>query len=564
MRWRRLRTIHPAVPELQEQLRTGDIDRREFLRTVTLLGVTASAAYAMVGRLTGQPLVPGVQAAGKMGGNLRCSMRVQPMTDPATFDWGEKSNQARHILEYLTITGRDNITRPYLAEAWEASEDLRTWTLKLRQGVRWSNGDMFNADDVVYNITRWLDPRVGSSNLGLFDAMVTATETGHRGPDGQPILSKSMTTGAVEKLDDHTVRLHLNRPVLAIPENLYHYPCAIVHRRFDDMGADLSKHPIGTGAYTLKDFVVGEKCVLVKRSAKDYWGPEAYLDTITYIDHGDDPSAHLAALASKQVDMVHEVGVETLPGVERLPHVVLQEVVTAQTGVARMQVTQKPFDNVRVRQAIQRCMDQRRLLELAHRGKGEPAEHHHVAPSQPDYATLPPPKQDHAHARQLLAQAGYPNGLALTIALGAADAWHIAAMQAFKEMCAPAGITLNLHVMPGPSYWEVWDKVPFGFTSWTHRPLGVMTLELGYRSSVPWNETRYANPAFDKALDLAAATLDVTERRQHMAVVQKILQNDAVIAQPFWRSIFSATTRQVQGYATHPSLYHHFNGVWLA
>ena len=65
MRWRRPRTIHPAVPELQEQLRTGAIDRREFLRTVTLLGVTASAAYAMVGRLTGQPLVPGVQAAGR-------------------------------------------------------------------------------------------------------------------------------------------------------------------------------------------------------------------------------------------------------------------------------------------------------------------------------------------------------------------------------------------------------------------------------------------------------------------------------------------------------------------
>ena len=144
-----------------------------------------------------------------------------------------------------------------------------------------------------------------------------------------------MTTGAVEKLDDHTVRLHLNRPVLAIPENLYHYPCAIVHRRFDDMGADLSKHPIGTGAYTLKNFVVGEKCVLIKRPARDYWGPEVYLDTITYIDHGDDPAAHLAALASKQVDMVHEVGVESLPGVERLPHVVLQEVVTAQTGVAR-------------------------------------------------------------------------------------------------------------------------------------------------------------------------------------------------------------------------------------
>src|SRR5262245_59669785 len=61
MRWRRSGTIHPAVPELQEQLRTGAIDRREFLRTVTLLGVTASAAYTLVGRLTGQPLVPRVQ-----------------------------------------------------------------------------------------------------------------------------------------------------------------------------------------------------------------------------------------------------------------------------------------------------------------------------------------------------------------------------------------------------------------------------------------------------------------------------------------------------------------------
>ena len=191
-----------------------------------------------------------------------------------------------------------------------------------------------------------------------------------------------------------------------MPENLYHYPCAIVHRRFDDMGADLSKHPIGTGAYTLKDFVVGEKCVLVKRPARDYWGPEAYLDTITYIDHGDDPSAHLAALASKQVDMVHEVGVETLPGVERACQVVLQEVVTAQTGVARMQITHKPFDDMRARPynsawTSAACWNWR-IVARAN------LPNHHVAPSQPDYATLPPPKQDHAHARQLLAQAGIP------------------------------------------------------------------------------------------------------------------------------------------------------------
>jgi peptide/nickel transport system substrate-binding protein len=395
--------------------------------------------------------------------------------------------------------------------------------------------------------------------------MTMSTDTGKTDQDGRPIVSRSMSPGAVEKIDDSTVRLHLNRSVLAIPEYLYNYPTAIVHRRFDDLGADLSKRPIGTGAYTLKEYVVGEKCVLAKRPARDYWGSEAYLDSITYIDHGDDPAARLAALASKQVDMVLEVGIELVPVVERLPHVVLQEIVTAQTGVARMQVTQKPFDDLRVRTAVRLCMDHNKLLTLAYRGRGAPAEDHHVAPVHPEYATLPPLRQDHARARQLLAEAGYSNGLTLTITFSAAESWHAATLQAFKEMCAPAGITLRLNIIPGPSYWEIWDKTPFGFTSWTHRPLGVMVLELGYRSGVPWNETKYANPAFDQALDRASAILEVAERRRHMVKVEKILQDDAVIAQPFWRSLFSATSNQVRGYKIHPSLYHHnFNRVWLA
>src|SRR5262245_39529535 len=113
--------LHPYIPELQEQLRRGGISRREFLRTATLLGVSVGTAAAMVQRLTGQEVLPQAGAAGRRGGNLRCSMRIQEMTDPARFSWGEQSNQARHTVEYLTITGPDNLTRPYLAERWEAS-----------------------------------------------------------------------------------------------------------------------------------------------------------------------------------------------------------------------------------------------------------------------------------------------------------------------------------------------------------------------------------------------------------------------------------------------------------
>ena len=373
-----------------------------------------------------------------------------------------------------------------------------------------------------------------------------------------------MTPGAVEVVDKYTLRLNLTRPELAMPENLYNYPTAIVHRRFEEEGGNISKNPIGTGPFALKEFVVGEKAVLVKRNPKDYWGEEVYLDQITYVDHGDDPAAGLAALASDQVELLYETFVEQLEVVQGIPGTQLFEAVTAQTGVARMQVDKEPFDDIRVRHAVTLCQDHQRLLDIAYRGKGAPSEDHHVAQIHPEYAKLPPQKQDYARAKKLLADAGHPNGIDLRLDCKKTPSWEPAVAQALAEMCKPAGIRIQINVMPDTQYWKTWDKTPFGFTGWTHRPLGTMVLNLGYRSGVPWNESHYNNPAFDSALDVASATLDVEERRKQMAKVEKILQDDAVIAQPLWRSVFAAGTKRVQGYELHPTIYHQLNKVWLA
>ena len=291
---------HPYIPELIEDLRKKKIDRREFLRTSTLLGLSATAAYGIAGQITGQAFIPTAKAAAGKGGTLRVSMGVQEMTDPATFDWVPKSNVARQLTEYMVITGSDNVTRPYLAEKWEASDDLKTWTFKLRKGVKWNNGDEFNADDVVFNFERWLDPATGSSNIGLFASMVDEME----GADGKK--TKKMTAGAVEKVDSHTVRLNLNRPELSIPENLYNYPTAIVHRRFSDEGGDLSKNPVGTGPYELTQFAIAERAVVVEDNEITARGAPRWLLEVVVVVGNDQLRTVVAERGGIELELVYK------------------------------------------------------------------------------------------------------------------------------------------------------------------------------------------------------------------------------------------------------------------
>ena len=136
-------------------------------------------------------------------------------------------------------------------------------------------------------------------------------------------------------------------------------------------------------------------------------------------------------------------------------------------------------------------------------------------------------------------------------------------VEAMRDQMAEAGIKLNLNVMPANKYWEIWDKTPFGCTSWTHRPLGTMVLSLAYRKGVPWNESHYDNPEFDKALDDAESTLDVTARRAKMEKVEKILQDDAIILQCLWRPIYTVAAKKVHGYPPHPTQYHQLNKTWV-
>jgi peptide/nickel transport system substrate-binding protein len=543
---------HSWIPKLKQLFAEGRLDRREFLRTTTLLGLSAGAAYAFAGRITGDAAVTSARAAMPQGGHLRIGMRVHDIKDAHVVSWTEASNLARQVFDFLTRTDQDNVTRPYLLEKWDASEDLKTWTLHLRKDVKWRNGRKFVADDVVWNLTQVLDAKVGSSVLGLMKAyMLDEYETDELDKDGKKKKATRLwDANAIEKIDDFTVRLNAKVPQLAVPEHLFHYPFSITD---PEAGGKFGVGVNGTGPFELLEYSTTQRALL--RPRKDYWGGAPHVDMLEFIDVGDEPATAVAALASKQVDGLYEVDFSQLDAVKGLAHVALYTATTAQTGVARFKYDMKPFSDSRVRMAMKLAIDNDATLQTVFHGAGLPGEDHHVSPIHPEYAKLPPLGHDVGRAKKLLAEAGYADGLDLEIACKGQPAWELNTTQVLVEQWKVIGVRVKINLMPAAAYWDVWTKAPFSFTSWAHRPLGVMTLGLAYRTGVPWNESSYSNPEFDRLLSEAEGIIDVEKRREVMAKLERILLDDGPIVLPLWRSVQTAYDKRVQGFREHPTQY---------
>jgi peptide/nickel transport system substrate-binding protein len=550
---------HPEIPGLVEQLEQRCIGRRDFLRTATLLGMSAGAAYTIAGKVLGGDLIGAAQAeTPKKGGVLRIGARVPALDNPATFSWVYDSNIVRQANDYLTRTKGDGITVPILLESWEPSDDLKSWTLKLRKDIKWSNGDGLNAEHIVWNIQRWLDPNVGSSVLGLFQGfMLKEVDTGQKDEAGNPKKTTQLwDANAIEKVDDYTIRLNGQVETLAIPENLFHYPALILHPKDEGKWGVGS---IGTGAFEPTEIEGNKKAVLKAR--KEYWGEGPYLEEVQFIDLGDDPATKLAALASKQVDGLYDADIKVYPSIQKLPHIELHKINTAQTAVARMKVGAKPFDDPRVRKAMRLAIDVAAVSRIAYGELGTPAQHHHVSPVHPEFVDMPV-KRDIEAAKKLLAEAGHPDGIDVELHAKKDPDWEPTACQAMVQQWAEAGIRVKLTVLPSAQYWDVWTKVPFGFTVWTHRPLGIMVLGLAYRTGVPWNESDYANPKFDALLTKAEGLVDIEARKVVIKEIEALMQEDGPIVQPLWRQSYQPFDKQLKGYLAHPTEYYFCENMW--
>jgi len=543
----------PLIRELKRDLDNGKMSRREFVRYATLLGVSAAVAAQAAGLLTFPSTARAARV--KRGGSMRIAAPVHKVTHPAQFSWISPTNQLRQVAEYLTFTDSSNVTHPYLLKNWSASGDLKTWTLNVRKGIKFNNGDEFTADDVVFSLNQWLNKDVGSSMLGLMGGYLART--------------------GIEKSGKYQVKLHLKTAEIAVPEHLFHYPAVVLnHRTFE---GDFIKAPHGTGPYRLDKYLEGERCVLKRRNG--YWKKGAdgrdtlpYMDQIEFIDIGTEMAPMIAAVKSGDVDLIDFgdiSGTEAYQALKNDSSVNVMGVTTNQTRIVRMRVDMKPWSDNRVRTALKLCQHREKILSLAYFNQGVPGQDVHVSPKHPEYCPIDTPKYDPENAKQLLRQAGYSNGLNVNIAVGGGWKEIVRYAEILKQDAAPAGFKIRISSMPNNQYWEKWTEFDLGITAWAHRPLGTMVPNLAYIGDsegkpVAWNETRWVDNEFTALLQEANGTLDVEKRRKIFCTLENIQQQRGPIANAFWLNVWTIARKRVQNLLAHPSLYLNLGEAWLS
>lgn len=445
-------------------------------------------------------------------------------TDPAYFAHVPDIQLVRMIYDPFIDLDSKLQPIPVLAQSWESTADGTQWLFRLRDGVTFHDGSSLTADDVVYTYRRLLDPETKSPALAELQAF---------DPEN------------FQAVDAKTVKVTLASPQFELPTVLATMFALVVKNQASP--SQVLQHPNGTGPFMLPDFAPGAAKYVLARNPK-YWReglPRAECIELSAIT---DAVSRVAALLSGAADVATTVDPATAATTKDNPALTL---VPAPSGTALtmgMFIDTPPFNDPRVRQALKLVIDRKAMVSTALLGFGFAGNDNPVPPSSPDAYRSDVIPRDIAKVKQLLADAGYPDGIAVDLNIADTYPGTLGMAQTYREMAAEAGIKINLLVSPASEYWDaIWLKKPFTVSNWGARPTST-ALAVAYRRSAKWNETHWLRDDYDALLDKAAATADPAERRKLYQNAQRMLAEEGGVIIPIFSTVMAVLRSSCAGY----------------
>ena len=481
----------------------------------------------LLGLLVSMAMATGVAAQGTIRVAVGTTLT---QLDPAKTTIGDEYIYVHLVFNGLTRIDRDLTVKPDLAESWTASEDLKTWTFKLRNDVKFHHGRALDADDVVFTMKRILDPATGSrarANISMVQS--------------------------VEAVDPATVRFTLNIPYAGFQDIFGERQMRIVPR---DRIDTISTAPVGSGPFKFKSWSPGDRMELEKNP--DYFEkgyPKADAISIRIIPEA---AARLAALESGAVDILWSLPYEAVDKFKTHTSVRVDSVPTASWDGVILNNERPPFNDPRVRQALALTIDKEALVELALFGQGAPT-HSPIPPSHPYFNSgLGFKKPDIEKAKKLMAEAGLAGGVDVPLQVPQERDGRVRLGVAVRDMAKAAGFRINVERVPFASYSaNVAGKAQMYVDGYFARPTIDTALFPFYHSSGSWNRQLwlYKNTRVDELLDTGRKTNDEAKRRQLFGEFQKVVDETVPSIIAYSSGHVNGVRKNVEGFRSTPMMW---------
>ncbi len=499
-----------------DELRSGGISRRDFMRLATVAGM----GIPMAGMIIGAPAATAATkkaTATKRKPLLRVSgIAPGSKIEPLVVNNGGALMHLGFAGEYLAWSNNKGVLEPRVAESWKANADSTEWTFKIRKGIKFSNGKTLTADDVVYTFDYHADPANKGNALSVFKG----------------ILDKGGTT----KVDANTVKFKLNTPVGAWPYLVgsTNYNMIILPVGYETGTWESSF--VGAGPWMLDKYTV-DQGVTYKRNP-NYWDKtrQPNFERMQFLMFKDD-GARLAALQSGQVDWDAFSSANTAKTLSNNPNFNVTR--TPSNGHLQLHINAKrgPFAaDKRLRQALLLTLDRPGIVSGVIDGFGIVGNDSPMTPNMPTTdSTVAQRKKDIAQAKSLLAAAGKPDGFDVTLSTwGRADIKLLA--QIVKQSAKEIGINVNIDIADddGSAYYDdkrdpSWLKSDFGITEYGHRDVPNVYLNAAVKTGGVWNAAQSSNPALDSEITRFIGSADVTVQKAASKKIQELMLDDSTI-----------------------------------